>query len=206
MAIKTPEAVLAAADYLATDEQVAALARSYHSSIDVAGTVRVSFLRVVVAYAQKSAKGKRVSGKQAQEAVNTTYDRLYAVVLDAVTTPDVTSLERNRRSNFARTAKYAIDSYLAGGGKLMSLDAKTVTKEALRRDSVGGGTPEGALARSAVRAGNRLVKLAAQLVEEDREEAERFVNELITQLGLAIAKPLTTTKMKRGEITLHPAH
>lgn len=203
-----------------SDEQLAQMARDYAAAIDSTAQVRTTFLQMLVARTQALLRNRRgPTAAQIRESVRLVYDRMYGVVLHAIVTDDLKhddklsaiektrrAVERNRRSNFARTAKYALDAWLDAGGKLMTVKASEVTKEFLRRlTPARDGSGATGLVRSAARTGDRLVKVAAQLVAEDRDLAERTVEGLITKLQQLIAKPLTRTRIKRGEITLTPA-
>jgi len=214
------ESTLETTGYLATNEQLAALAQEYASGLGLIGGVRASYLRILVAHSQQDAgrQLKKLTPVQTRKLVQATHDRLYAVVLSAITTPELAaderlsprentkrSLERNRRSNFARTAKHAIDLYLDCGGKLWALKPATVTKEELRRIARPDdrGSARG-LVRSATRTVERTIKMVTQLAETNKAAARKLAAELIDKLGLIAAKPLTRRTVKRGELTLHP--
>jgi hypothetical protein len=225
MSTKTVAAALEAAGYLATDEQLSALAQEYAVGLGAISGVRLSYLRILVARTRQAAgrQLKKLTTSQTRKLAQETHDKLYAVVLAAITTPDLSvddklsteersrrAMERNRRSNFARTAKHALDTYIDAGGKLAALDPKTVTKESLRRrDRPDDRGSARRLVRSATRSAERVVKLVAQLAEEDRRAARRLISTLMEQLEplqMATAKPLTRRPVRRGEMTLHPAH
>lgn len=216
------ESALETTGYLATNEQLAVLAQEYATGLGAIGGVRVSFLRILVAHAKHDAgrQLKKLTPVQARKQVQATYDRLYAVVLAAIATPELVadeklsprentrrSLERNRRSNFARTAKHALDTFLDCGGKLWAVPVN-VTKEELRRiarpDDRGGTR---GLVRSATRTAERAVKVLTQLAETNKAAARKLLSSLIEQLEplqAATAKPLTRKTVRRGDLTLHP--
>lgn len=78
-------------------------------------------------------------------AVDMAHKALYPPILEGVTTDDVKplhdpayraenkrrSLERNARSNFARTAASALRKFVAAGGDLLRLDIAAMTKSSL---------------------------------------------------------------------------
>lgn len=202
--------------YLVSDDTVAKMAKDFAQANQQTGQVRGAYLRVLVAYSKDGwASAKRASTEQQLDAVNKAHSRLYAIVLDAVTTPDITpidglskedrtarTLERNRRSIFARSAKSTLVGYIKSGGRLGNLDPTTVTKEWLRKETT---PPEPA--HPADRAESLEVKLAAavkEMAELDREDAKIFIDELHTSLLRLVATPLTRRQMRRGEVTLTP--
>lgn len=210
---------LSKAGYLADDNTVAQMARDYAEARASVNGVRGMYLQVLVAHSKEvCAKARKQTQETAIECVKGVHDRLYAVVLAAITTPDVIaddklakeerqrrSLERNRRSNFARTAKSEIMGYLEAGGSLGQLNPATVSKEELRdyaKQQREEQTPEVA----AVGLETRLERVLKAMVEEDRERAIEFVDELHTKLMLIVAKPLTDRTTRRGDLTLHPTH
>lgn len=201
-----------------SDAQLGEMAQAYAQALDTNTSIKADYLRILVARAQVAARGKRPpTVTQVRKAVDAVHERMYAVVLKAITTPELApddklpaierarrSLERNRRSNFARTAKYTLDSWIDAGGKLMSLRPADVSRESLRAAPAGDGRSAGGLARSVERRGARLLKAATDLVAEDRPAAERLVAALMSQLGALVAKPLTRRTIRKGDLTLHP--
>src|SRR4051812_10352391 len=107
--------------YLATDAQVAALARDYATSRSGADRAQQTFLSILTAHSLRElAKGshKRHTTAEALGAVETAHAHLYAIVVEATLTPDVApdpdasdeerrrrTQERNRRTTFARSSK-----------------------------------------------------------------------------------------------------
>lgn len=215
---------LEAIDYLANDDQVAELARIYWAAASRADGEKATYLRVLVAHSIAAArKTRRLTSAQAQKIVDETHDRLYQLVLAAVTTSEVVadpklprdeqvrrSLERNRRSNFARTAKYAVDYYLAAGGKLTALVPAQVTKEALRSTARKHREGPQQLVGSVERAGKRLFKTVSALLEQDPTEAERLIKVLVGQLQELTAaeeRPASTpARRPRKEVPAVPIH
>lgn len=205
--------------YLVSDEIVTKMARDYSDAQFASSNVRGAYLRVLVAHSKEAlGNARRPTTEQALKAVADTHTRLYAVVLAAITTPDVEAdeklsaderraraLERNRRSTFARSAKSTLTTYIRGGGKLQLLVPEEVTKEALRRES----EPVERDKNPATRAEKLEAQLEAAVKEMaamDRDDAQAFVEEMHEKLLQLVAKPLTQRPMKRGELTFHPAH
>lgn len=138
-----------ASNYVATPAQVEQLAAFYWDAVNRSVQVTVSYLRVIIVACQAKLGTKRTRTKVDIEAQQSVLDEVhstyYAAVLNGVTTPEIAedfklsrdqqalrALERNRRSNFARTAKSAIDSFIRFGGDLRGINALTVTKQQLR--------------------------------------------------------------------------
>lgn len=202
-----------------TDAQLAEMAKTYATSLDTCTNVKVDYLRILVARAKVAARQgkKNPTPTQARRAVDAAHERMYDVVLKAVTTPDIApddalkpidrawrSLERNRRSNFARTAKYVLDAWLDAGGRLMNVPVD-VTREWLRKHTAANPEREpDRLAGSFERSADRIFKAATALVEGDRVAAERLIAACVSQLTQLIAKPLTKRRIK--ELNLHPVH
>lgn len=208
-------------EYLISDAAIATLAKEYVTGIASIEKVRGNYLRALVAHSQAACFGtKRLTTEKTLDLVQKVHERLYGIVLSAITTADIApdaeapaeeqhrrALERNRRSNFARSAKSTLDAWIQFGGKLKDLRPEDVTKEGLRRGSGESdrSSPD-RLVRSTDRTLRRLEKLVTELVAVDRDAASRVYEELIEKLGPLVAKPLTRRAMKRGEVTLHPTH
>lgn len=105
-------------------------------------TIGTTYLRAMVKSAQISAR----LGMSPLESIDAAHSLLYPHVLDGVTTPDVVplapakdhreankrrALDRNARSNFARTAASTLRRFVAAGGDLHGIDLDTVTKASL---------------------------------------------------------------------------
>ena len=202
--------------YLVNDTTVAALARAYADARGTIDNVKGAYLRVLVAHAKDlAAKAQTRTPESDMQAMLATHDRLYAIVLAAITTPDIAAddaqpkderqrraLERNRRSTFARTAKSTLQAYLKAGGSLPDLDPNKVTKESLRVASPPARPPE----TSATILEKRIEDVVKAMAELDREKAITFIDDLHTRLLLIVARPITHGQMRKGELTLTPSH
>jgi hypothetical protein len=186
-------------DFLLDDAGVAALARDYVDGVSRTDRVSSTYLRVLVAHSQKELNAKRVTEDAALAAVGRAHTRLYAIVMQAVTTEDIApdpdlpaeeahtrAMERNRRSNFARTAKSTLVAWIYAGGKLRSLDPATVIKADLRALYAGKTPP---LPARIKRTEARLTTLLKELAEEDLGAARERVTELIRALTDAVPMP-----------------
>lgn len=135
------------AHHVATEQQIETLAQNHYTSQSAGARADGTYLKAVIV-ATQSKLGKRGPRPRpdAQLAVLTgVHERFYAAVLRGVTTPDIApdetadrterqrrNIERNRRSNFARTAMSVLSAFVERGGDLRGLDVTTVTKGTLR--------------------------------------------------------------------------
>lgn len=216
------------ANYSATDADVETLARQYQSAAESQGTTRGVYLRILLAATQvsiaehvtlRARRGKtRVipeSDRAAQlekfEACNT---RLYAAVLRGVGGEELEdreglkpeerrrrALERNRRTNFARSAAATLRAYIRAGGDVTALPVPTVTKGAIAKATSMPDRPASSpaeLARRRIqRAAERLSSLVESLAGTDKAravEALRLAMEPVTDLlrkytGRPVTKP-----------------
>lgn len=214
---------IAARAYLATDQQVRALSVLNFESIEQAALTRGTFLRVEVASLQ-AALGmeprRRAGGKPQsfdKDEVLATYNdmhkRLYAIVLDAVTTADIAdtpklrkaeksrrALERNRRSNFARSAKSTLAAFIRAGGNVAALVVPQVTKAALAAETAKRKQPvQEDLATKADRICSRMVKQIENIREEDHELAQAVAQRLTVQLSEVTTDKVTKSPAKSVE-------
>lgn len=194
--------------FMATDEQIETLARLNLTSIQGLDNVRGAYLKAVVSGVQRAAKPGKRPASQIAEVLDTVHERYYAAVLRGVVSKEIAdeeglsqeektfrSLERNRRSNFARTAKNTVANFIKAGGDIFTLDAMTVTKTELHAFAVsvksratgGTATPE----HKAVLASSRLEEAARELADDDKDKAIQTVQEamarlanLLTELGI----------------------
>lgn len=166
-------------------------------------TARGAYFRALIETAQFELGGKTDQAGQLA-ALKAVHRRFYPVVLDAVTTADIAhvdkapkaerrrrALERNRRSNFARSAYGTIKRWLrAPGNDLMKLDSQKVTKSQLVEESPPTRkralTPERVHARAGKLIGS-LLGFARQVAKIDRVQANTLANEAIDQLIKLVA-------------------
>lgn len=138
-----PFEVCAGASFVADLATVEELARLSASGSIVTGKVSGTYLKILTAHSKVYATSVRVTDEL--RAVQLAHESLYPAVLRGLNTPDVTensgmsreerkacALERNRRSNFARTAASTLGTWCKlSVGELADLDAAQVTKSAL---------------------------------------------------------------------------
>lgn len=197
-----------AAHHVATEQQIEQLAQNHYTSQSAVGRANGVYLRAVIAAAQsKLGTRGRPPAKDAQMSVLTgVHDKFYAAVLRGVTTDDIAAedgldrtekqrrgIERNRRSNFARTAISAITGYVERGGDLRKLDVASVTKDQLREY----GRPElqdaDPVTARTIRAQEGLLRALTRRARGDpagaRASAERAIAALRTLLASITVPP-----------------
>lgn len=127
--------------YLATPEQIQALAADHYLAESARNQVSGTFLSALIATTQKSIGRRRVDHLAVLE---NTYDQFYAAVLKGVETPDcalrddmeaaerkAVQKELQRRATFARTAAATLRAYVRVKG-IMGIDAAKASKKSLR--------------------------------------------------------------------------
>jgi len=215
---------LAKNGFIATDAVLKSLARDYVAGANAAEDVKGTYLRVLVAHSQRetaSLARKRVTQADALGAVAAAHGAMYAVILDAVTTPEIAAddslpaeerqqraRERNRRTTFARTAKSTLTSFIKAGGRLVALEPATVSKEQLRSySSVAREGPQ-TVADQVAATESRLEKLIAALKAENPEAAQEAVQSLQMKLQAIVTPPkrMGSRKLKDMTLTAHAAH
>lgn len=197
---------LTAANFVvSSDAQVEALAKVNLGAVQTQENVRGVYLKVLVAGVQQDTKpvGRRKAGDSAA-ALEKVHERFYAAVLRAITTPEVAddpsldqetktlrTLERNRRSNFARTARSVLKGFLSAGGDIHSLDATKVTKNELRAFTASKVIPPAGaeeLEHKSTLAVSRVEEVARQLADTDKELAVQVVEEAMAKLANLLAE------------------
>lgn len=197
---------LESAHYVATDAQVEALAHEMYTTNTRVQRIDGAYLRVLLVGCQAqlgaavSKRRKSAGDIDAQMTVlNATHDRFYAAVLRGVTTPDIAadaalepderqrrSLERNRRSIFARTAKSTLAAYVRAGGDLRSVEADKATKASLRAFVRPASTSP---ADAVTRTHTAFIKAITQRCADNPDEAREMIERTLTELR-AILKDL----------------
>jgi hypothetical protein len=209
--------------YLATDTQVATLARDYVTNANGAEQARGTYLRILVAHSLRElskSSSKRVTTAEALGAVETAHAHLYAVVVEATLTPDVApdpeasdeerkrrTQERNRRTTFARTSKSALVGFIKAGGRLVTLTPEDVTRDALTHFARAAREGPATLPDKVRATADRLGTLLKQLAEEDPEAARELVDALSTDMQVIVSPPKRMTGTRKvGNITLTAEH
>lgn len=126
--------------FLATDEQIEALARYNLQNVMGSENVRGIYLKSLIVAVQHEIQAAKVE-REPKEVLDDVHSRFYKAIMRAVTPKslqDDDSLtkeerkarahERNRRSNFARSAKSTVLSFIKSDGDIMQLNAVSITK------------------------------------------------------------------------------
>lgn len=222
-------AELAVSKYVAKADQVGALAKAYVERQKELAAIGGTYLKVLIASTLHAlgepvrtenhrGKAPKLDDKERDRQRSTFEDiqsAFYQAVLNAVITEDLKdneqlpkaergalALERNRRTNFARSAASTVRGYLKSGGDLRLVNVSTVTKGYLQ-DATAAKTPrvsESVALGSRVEAvGKRAVRLIEQLAEQDegaaRHRLESMISQLASLLGhIGVEKTTTSDK------------
>ncbi len=183
-----------------TPAEVRAIARETLDGRQKMVTARGAYFHALVETTQAELGGR--AGQAAQlAAVRSVHRKFYPVVQEAIASDDVLAqdgvsrkriaLERNRRTNFCRSAYGTIRRWLrADGHDLMKLDAKTVTKSQLLQDAPP--TRKHALTPERVRARAKkltdgLLGFATQVAQFDQDEAAQVLRVAMDRLFKELA-------------------
>lgn len=187
--------------YSATADQIRELGALSVGATRLKDAIGTTYIRALVRTAQDTLS---VSSKTWSEALSYAHTSMYPDVLVGVTTDDVKpllplpqyrpenkrrSLERNSRSNFARTAASAVRKFINRGGDLEGLEVANLTKasviasttnltDANPMDDIGPQTsPTHAVCGNLERAWTRFVRALDK--DDDRaSRAQYYSNEL----------------------------
>lgn len=179
------------------EQRVELLARERVTSATIVSNADVTYLSLLIDAMQsqlgKNRRGKINSLQQAQVLADVD-KRFYAAVLRGVTTEDIAiedgldadeqrrrSLERNRRSAFARSAKSTVSAFITGGGDVRTLDPNSVSKASLRK-AVAAPEPEDKAARQIATAKGALLRAITRRARGDPEAARTEVETLMDEL------------------------
>lgn len=191
--------------YIASKPALLALAKRYAEGIDQTEGVRGTYLRILVAHSKRELETqgvKRATTDIALGAVQAAHDQLYPIVLQAITTEDITpdeeadaeetrrrTRERNRRSTFARTSKTTLTRAIQAGERLAALDPATVTKEMLQARYAQVRAGPGSTVERITRVETTLETLIKELAQEDAEAAAVRVADIQKRLRAAVKHP-----------------
>lgn len=189
------------ANYVASEQQVEALAAAHWNVSVQLEASNSTYLRVVLVgtQAELGRKRGRAPNVQAQVAVlEKVHERFYAAVLRGVTTPDIAkedglepteasrrALERNRRSTFARSSKTALFNFAKAGGDLRGLVAAEVTKASLRA-AFAPPPPTDRTARQLANAQGAILRAIARRARGDPAAARDMLEGVVEQLQAAL--------------------
>lgn len=210
--------------WVANEHEVETLSRDRYTNAHAVSMADGTYLKVILVASQaKLGPARRSKGLlkkadiEAQAQVLTgVHDRFYPHVLKGITTEDIAneenlattesrrrSLERNRRSAFARSAKSTLLLYVEAGGDLRTLDAAHTSKESIRK-ALAPPEPTDRIARQIQRSQKALMRAIARQVRRDPVAAETSVNSAMAELQ-AVLDALEGNEVEAGTTTVVPA-
>lgn len=200
--------------YVLSNEDLARFATLSVSTQDVLVSLRQAYLRVLLAGTQIALglTAPRQNGVRKPEAIgdedrtaqlkalNETHANYYAVIVGAVTTPEIAdsnrlgaderhrrAVERNRRTNYARTAKSALKALVGSGYSLLEVNVLTISKAQIQSLVIRRSTrPKDVATQMPQRLtaiADRFVHEAKALAEVDPTGATDAINRAMEQLG-----------------------
>lgn len=195
--------------------QVRALAKEIRDAENIVSTGSTTYLRVLLVgtlkelghtprmRASRSALSKLDgNGREAQlKALQTVHDRYYAAICEEIIDESMTdsprlgkeersrrALERNTRTNFARSAKSTIASYIKTGFDITGLVVSAVTKRSLYnavKEAQGNVPPSPEkLEKQLDAAASTIEGLAKALCEQNEEAAGRRLAHILNQIAV----------------------
>lgn len=185
---------------LMTANQIEQLAREHTDHYSGAQAVSQTYLQALVFATQaRLGKGRRAISADTQlEALEYVEAPYYAAVLRGVITDDIRDdldadreerrrrmLARNSRSGFARSAKSTIVRYIHGGGDLRTVDAATVSKDALRR-AVAPPEPVDRIERQIKRSSEGLQRAITRQARGDPDKARETLEAIMEDLQILL--------------------
>lgn len=202
-----------------SDSDVRTLAQHYVTALTGGENVRQTYLCVLAARtvqaigaplrANNAKAGKLPEDERTTHlaALETTHATLYAIV-NAVaddSLADTPSKDRatvkNRRTNFARTALYAIRSYMKAGKDLTALAPARITKTALAIRAAPAARSPQRLRSRVERLSKAFMSAALELADADQTAAAAELDTLIGQLTTQLATlgaPVATRNPERA--------
>lgn len=190
---------IAKAHYVATEAQVEQLAAAHYGSSAEVERTNTTYLRVLIAGVQAKVgtktRGRKPSPEAFMSVLEEVHNRFYAAVLKGVDTPDIAVgngelapaertrriLERNRRSNFARSAKATVALFVEAGGDVRALDVENTTKAQLR-SVVQPPEPQDRVTRVLSRAQASILRIVERTAKQDRSRAVELLRDVILAL------------------------
>ena len=211
--------------YLATDADIRKLTEGYVAAITTGEETRSTYLRILVRHIQKELGAEPRtnnvrSPKLTQEQMATqlaaaaaVHERFYTLVNEVVDS-SITNVpskdraqEKNRRTNFARTAIYAVRLYIRSGKDVTALAPARASKSAIAI-SVAPKTPSPRRLKGRVeRASKAFMVAVLALSEADQQaavsELDTLLGQLATQLAsLGVAAVRNPTKAAHDHVPL----
>lgn len=210
---------LSKANYVATPEQIGQLARMNLHSIKGSDLVNGVYLKCLIVGVQKDLESS-VTELEQDKVLQQVHERYYGAVVQAVTSRDIRddkdllkderrarALERNRRSNFARSAKATLLGFIRAEGDVMTLDAEKITKGELHNFAVSMKVPTNVMQSLPARVNSTLgdlEELTKQLADVDKTLAVRALTHSIERLTM-LAIEFGVSYTDRSEVAVRDA-
>ena len=196
-------------NFVATIEDIKTLAAQHLTGATAVAKTRSTYLKMLVATTQAELKGtKEITLQMQLNSLELVQKRWKPAVAEAVSTPGIDALERNRRTNFARSAYSLLKSWtLTPGNSFMGLTPAAVTTNGLAKEIKK--TPGNAF--NATRKRDALNKLMDKFIEQaklfEHEEARmildiavgRLHNELFLSTKSPVVEPVKTKHSKMDD-------
>jgi hypothetical protein len=205
------------ANYLATADDVQQLATNYLDAQQAVSRIHGTYFRILVARTQEAVCGKPTlrarSGPtpplsdEARAEHLAAFEKINAELYEAVRKATIPSelenratlgtdeanrrsLERNRRTNFARSSASTLRTYIRRGGNVLRLVVPTCTKNAvvgMIPGTDGDEAPsEDRTRRNVERAATRIVTLVQGIATEDKEAAAALLQQALSHVAGAL--------------------
>lgn len=194
---------LTQAGFFASEEQIEALARYNLQNITGSDAVKGIYLKSLIVGVQKHLEDSQVE-QEPTVVLNIVHERYYKAVMRAVTPQALAddaklpkdvrrarSQERNRRGNFARSAKSTVLSFIKADGDIMQLNAETITKTELSAFSLAMRShvvPQATLTERAAAAIDRLEELIRQLADGEKGTAVLVSNQALKRMAALLVE------------------
>lgn len=201
--------MLESKNYIATDADIAKIARAIASADTEADSGRASYLKVLIATTQheldpaapvrvrttKSAKLNEAETEKQLAALAAVHERFYSIILKETSAligeGKGRAVEVNRLTNFARTALYSVRTWVRAGKDITSLAPARVTKSSLAVTLSKSSRPSGKVLLNRVELHSKsLILTIRQLAVTDKataieqmQSAMRSMSEQLVKLG-----------------------
>jgi hypothetical protein len=218
-------------NFLATDDDVERLAREFRDAQALGRSTAGTYLKILLAAVQVALTGKPVLRAprgpapvlddilkaEHREALEAQHERLYAAVLRGAVTPDIEpgdglkpdearrrAIERNRRTNYARTAASTLRAYIRAGGDVRRVAVPAASKGSLAaRTSPAPQAPEEAVKRRVHAAAGRLTAAVEELAQVDKAMAREALQGAMEEVAGLLSKyggtPVTRPEQAVGQ-------
>lgn len=197
--------------FIANEEQIEALARFNLLNMTGTDAVRGIYLKSLIVGVQREIDKAQLEPEPATVLAQV-HEKYYAAVVRAVTPKNLKddpqlpreerkarAQERNRRGNFARSAKSTVLAFIKAGGDIMQLNAATITKVELTAFSLAMrstvATQEAPLIVRVGAAISKLEELIRELADQSKGDAVDAVEATMDKLSVfmeEIGMPSTT--------------